>query len=104
MPLRDRLAAFPTPAAGLALGLASLAWLWQAEFPAAAGLRAEAFPAKGIYYLGGLTEGFETILFFALICLFPAAFAPLAYGFAALCGLTTVSRWGMGWRAFDRRD
>ncbi|AOZ70346.1 hypothetical protein LPB142_14290 [Rhodobacter xanthinilyticus] len=68
------------------------------------GLRAEAFPAKGIYYLGGLTEGFETILFFALICLFPAAFAPLAYGFAALCGLTTVSRWGMGWRAFDRRD
>lgn len=47
MPLRDRLAAFPTPAAGLALGLASLAWLWQAEFPAAAGLRAAGALAAG---------------------------------------------------------
>lgn len=47
MPLRDRLAAFPTPAAGLALGLASLAALWQAEFPAVAGVRAAGALAAG---------------------------------------------------------
>lgn len=38
--MSSRLAAFPTPAAGLALGLASLAALWQAEYPAAVGVRA----------------------------------------------------------------
>lgn len=51
MPLRERLAAFPTPAAGLALGLASLAWLWQVEFPAALGLRAAGALASGLIVL-----------------------------------------------------
>jgi phosphatidylglycerophosphate synthase len=65
------------------------------------GMRAEAFPAKGIFYLGGLTEGFETIVVFALMCLFPAWFVPLALGFAAACGVTVVLRWLQGWRAFS---
>lgn len=65
------------------------------------GVTAARFPAKGIYYLGGLTEGFETVVFFALICLFPDWFAPLAYGFAAACAITTVIRWHQGWRAFS---
>ena len=64
------------------------------------GLRAEDYPAKGIFYLGGLTEGAETIGLFIAMCLFPAWFAPLAYGFAAACALTTLSRWWQGWRAF----
>ena len=64
------------------------------------GETADAYPTKGIYYLGGLTEGFETILVFVLMCLWPAAFPLLAYGFAAACALTTLSRWFMGWRAF----
>lgn len=61
---------------------------------------AAAFPAKGIYYLGGLTEGFETIAAFVLMCLFPQSFAPLALFFAAACGVTTVLRWHQGWTAF----
>ena len=55
---------------------------------------------KGISYLGGLTEGAETIALFVAICLWPGAFAPLAWGFAALCALTTLGRWRAGWRDF----
>lgn len=50
------------------------------------------FPQKGFYYLGGLTEGFETIVFFAFFCLFPEAFFYLALLFAGLCFLTTAMR------------
>ncbi|MDX5402855.1 MAG: CDP-alcohol phosphatidyltransferase family protein [Rhodobacterales bacterium] len=64
------------------------------------GLRAEDYPSKGIFYLGGLTEGFETIALFIAMCLFPAIFPVLAYAFAAACALTTLSRWWQGWRAF----
>lgn len=64
------------------------------------GLRADAFPAKGIYYLGGLTEGAETLAVFVLMCLFPAWFAPLALAFAAACLVTTLLRWRQGWNAF----
>lgn len=65
------------------------------------GLRADAYEAKGIHYLGGLTEGFETIAAFVLMCLFPGSFALLAYGFAAACVVTTLSRWALGWQAFS---
>ena len=65
------------------------------------GMRPEAYPAKGIYYLGGLTEGAETIALFVAMCVFPQAFAPLAYLFAAACAVTTVTRWRHGWRAFE---
>ena len=64
-------------------------------------MRPEAYPTKGIYYLGGLTEGAETIGFFVAMCVFPQAFAPLAYLFAAACAVTTVTRWRHGWRAFE---
>jgi hypothetical protein len=60
------------------------------------GLASAAFPQKGFYYLGGLTESTETMATFALMCALPGWFGPLAYGFAALCGLTTAMRlvWG----------
>ncbi|QBY02837.1 CDP-alcohol phosphatidyltransferase family protein [Rhodophyticola sp. CCM32] len=64
------------------------------------GLQAEEYPSKGIYYLGGLTEGFETILLFVVICLWPQSFPLLAYLFAAACLITTVTRWIQGWQAF----
>ena len=64
------------------------------------GQRAPAYPAKGIFYLGGLTEGAETIAAFAAMCLWPSAFPALALVFAAACGVTTASRWAAGWRAF----
>lgn len=66
----------------------------------ARGLRAAAFPAKGLYYLGGLTEGAETIAVFVAMCIWPNAFPVLAYGFAALCLITTLMRWRWGWLAF----
>ena len=60
-------------------------------------LHAQKFPNKGLYYLGGLTEGAETIAVFVAFCLWPNLFTPLAYGFAFACGLTTLSRWLQGW-------
>lgn len=64
------------------------------------GLKSLAYPGKGLYYLGGLTEASETLICFALMCLWPAHFAAWAYGFAALCALTLVARLSAGWRAF----
>lgn len=53
------------------------------------------YPHKSFYYLGGLTEGAETILVFVLFCLFPAYFPLLAWLFGALCWFTTLTRvWG----------
>lgn len=63
------------------------------------GMAAPAYPAKGIYYLGGLTEGAETIALFVAMCLFPQLFPVLAWGFAAACALTTLMRWRQGWVA-----
>ena len=57
-------------------------------------------PSKAIRYLGGLTEAFETLLCFALMCLLPQHFSWLAYGFAAMCLITTATRIYQGWRDF----
>ena len=65
------------------------------------GREAPEFPTKGIYYAGGLAEGFETIAIFVAMCLFPGNFPVIDYGFAALCALTTVIRWRQGWVAFS---
>lgn len=65
-------------------------------------IRASDYPTKGIYYLGGLTEGFETITVFIAMCLWPAAFPVLALLFAAACALTTVLRWSAGWSTFGK--
>jgi phosphatidylglycerophosphate synthase len=65
------------------------------------GRKAPEFPTKGIYYAGGLAEGFETIAVFVAMCLLPDHFPLIAYGFAALCALTTVIRWRQGWIAFS---
>jgi phosphatidylglycerophosphate synthase len=65
------------------------------------GIRNVAYPAKGIYYLGGLTEATETIVCFTAMCLWPEWFAELAYVFAALCALTIVARLHAGWRALS---
>lgn len=47
---------------------------------------------KSIYYLGGLTEGFETILVLVLMCLMPAWFWLIASIFGILCWITTLTR------------
>ncbi|HYN62906.1 MAG TPA: CDP-alcohol phosphatidyltransferase family protein [Rubrivivax sp.] len=63
------------------------------------GLKSKDYPQKGIYYLGGLTEAGETLLCFALMCLWPTHFAWWAYCFAALCAVTIVTRLLVGWHA-----
>jgi len=63
-------------------------------------LRSLAFPDKSFYFLGGLTEATETIAAFVAMCLWPQWFAPIAYGFAALCALTTALRIAWGYAAF----
>lgn len=47
---------------------------------------------KSFYYLGGLTEGTETIVFFLLCCLLPQHFPILAWIFGGLCWITTGTR------------
>lgn len=59
-----------------------------------------AFPEKSFYFLGGLTEATETIAAFIAMCLWPGHFAPIAYGFAALCAITIALRIGWGWQRF----
>ncbi|MBV1702786.1 MAG: CDP-alcohol phosphatidyltransferase family protein [Hyphomicrobiales bacterium] len=64
------------------------------------GLQSSAFPNKGFYYLGGLTEGAETILAFTLMCLFPNAFVGISLVFACLVLLTILMRWRFAWEIF----
>lgn len=47
---------------------------------------------KSLYFSNGLLEGTETIAFFVLLCLFPAAFGLLAWAFGLLCFVTAVLR------------
>lgn len=56
------------------------------------GLRTEARGIKSLYFSGGLLEGTETIALFVALCIWPFAFAPLAWGFGALCLLGGVLR------------
>jgi phosphatidylglycerophosphate synthase len=55
---------------------------------------------KSLYYSAGLLEGSETIAFFVLICLFPAAFVPIAAIFGALCFFTAAARVLLAMRLF----
>ena len=62
------------------------------------GLESELRGRKSLYYLGGLTEGSETILVFVLACLWPAWFPVIAWAFGALCWLTTATRVALAWQ------
>ncbi|MBU0463936.1 MAG: CDP-alcohol phosphatidyltransferase family protein [Proteobacteria bacterium] len=55
-------------------------------------LKSMTYPHKTMYYIGGLTEGTETILFFVIICIFPDHFPFFAFLFAFLCLITTITR------------
>lgn len=88
-PVQNGLAAALLLAAFLINGTSFLAF---ATLAAKRGLETTAQGRKSIYYLAGLAEGGETILAFSLFCLFPKAFAWIAYGFAALCVLSGLAR------------
>ena len=78
----------------------STSFLAFAVMAAKRGMTSVNYPDKSFYFLGGLTEATETLACFAAMCLWPAYFIELAYGFAALCGVTIVTRIGWGWRSF----
>jgi phosphatidylglycerophosphate synthase len=58
-----------------------------------------AYPHKSFYFLGGLTEATETLVFFIAMCLWPQHFSTLAYLFSALCCVTIATRIYGGWRS-----
>ena len=64
------------------------------------GVTTDAHGSKAIYYLGGLTEGAETIAVFVLICLLPDHFDWIAWIFGGLCWLTTATRVASAVRTF----
>jgi phosphatidylglycerophosphate synthase len=67
-------------------------FLAYSTFAAKRGLITRSRGQKSLYYLGGLTEGFETITCLILMCLFPSAFWIFALLFGCLCWLTTLTR------------
>lgn len=90
------------PAAFLAFSFVGTggSFLAFAAVAAKRGLTTEARGRKSIYYLGGLTEGAETIALFVLICLWPGQFELFAWAFGGLCWVTTAGRVAAGVEAF----
>jgi phosphatidylglycerophosphate synthase len=57
---------------------------------------------KSLYYLGGLTEGMETIVAMLLMCLMPEYFVQIALIFGTMCWITTVTRIYAAWLTFRK--
>ena len=64
-------------------------------------MRSTTHGVKSLYFTGGLLEGTETILFFLILCLLPAWFAPLAIAFGVLCLMTAAARIILASKVFD---
>jgi phosphatidylglycerophosphate synthase len=96
-PARNALPAAVLLAAFIGTGVTFLAFAIMAE---KRGEKSSAYPSKAFYYLGGLTEGSETVLCFTLMCLLPSQFWLLAFVYAALCAITTMTRLWEGWKRF----
>lgn len=60
------------------------------------------YPNKSLHYMGGLTEGFETIMAFVAFCLWPQHFSVLAYVFATACWVTAITRIVAGYRTLKQ--
>jgi phosphatidylglycerophosphate synthase len=72
--------------------LTGVSFLAFAVIAAKRGVDTTAHGRKSFFYSTGLAEGAETIAVFVAMCLFPAWFGPIAYGYAALCTLTVFQR------------
>ncbi|MDJ0642593.1 MAG: CDP-alcohol phosphatidyltransferase family protein [Erythrobacter sp.] len=75
--------------------LTGVSFLAFAVIAAERGQETEAHGKKSFFYSTGLAEGGETIAVFVAMCLFPAWFPAIAYGYAALCVLTVFQRSAM---------
>ena len=96
-PARNALAAATLLAAFIGTGVTFLAYAIMAE---KRGEKSTAYPSKAFYYLGGLTEGFETVVCFVAMCLWPDHFPLIAYLYVALCCVTILTRMTAGWQRF----
>jgi len=96
-PPQNALAAAVLLAAFIGTGVTFLAFAIMAE---KRGEKSAAYPSKAFFYLGGLTEGFETVLCFVAMCLWPAHFPLIAYLYAVLCSITIFTRMVTGWKTF----
>ena len=67
-------------------------------------LSAKTQTSKSFHYLGGLTEGSETILFLCLVCILPQYFGLMAWGFATLAWVTTAARLYQGWTTLQNEQ
>lgn len=72
--------------------LTGVSFLAFAVIAAQRGDETDAHGKKSFFYSTGLAEGAETIAVFVAMCLFPAWFATIAFGYAALCVLTVFQR------------
>jgi phosphatidylglycerophosphate synthase len=98
-PERNALAAAVLLASFIGTGVSFLAYAIIAE---KRGEKSTAYPSKSFYYLGGLTEGFETVACFIGMCLWPEQFAIIASVYAGMCCVTTLTRLVAGWQAFGQ--
>lgn len=80
--------------------LTGVSFLAFAVIAAKRGAETAAHGRKSFFYSTGLAEGTETIAVFITMCLFPAWFALLAYGYATLCVLTVFQRSAMAAASF----
>jgi phosphatidylglycerophosphate synthase len=99
-PAANALAAAVLLASFIGTGVSFLAYAIMAE---KRGQKSTAYPSKSFYYLGGLTEGFETVACFVAMCLWPQHFAVIAYVYAAMCCVTTLTRLAAGWQHFGNQ-
>lgn len=82
--------------------LTGTSFLAFAAIAAKRGEETTAHGRKSFFYSTGLAEGAETIAVLCAMALFPAWFAPIAFGYAALCALTVVQRSALAIRQFSR--
>jgi phosphatidylglycerophosphate synthase len=81
--------------------LTGVTFLSYAAVAARRGATTQAHGKKSIFYSTGIAEGAETIAVFIAMCLFPGAFAPIAFAYAGLCALTVAQRTLMARRDFN---
>jgi phosphatidylglycerophosphate synthase len=60
------------------------------------------YPNKSLHYMGGLAEGFETIVVLCLFCLFPEQFVLIALVYTAACSITAGVRIVTGYQTLKK--
>ena len=68
------------------------------------GLEGHERGSKSLVYTTGLAEGTETIIVFVAFCLFPSWFSVIAYAFAGIVVITTITRIVLAYQVFGERQ